>query len=50
MAAKQLVHLRRVDEAREVLRGGIEEARKQGDTHVASEMGEMLANLGAAEQ
>lgn len=46
MAAQQLVDLDRVDEARERLRAGIDEARNQGDTHAAGEMSEFLASLG----
>jgi len=46
MAAQQLVKLARIAEAREVLRHGIEEARKQGNAHAAGEMSELLASLG----
>ena len=46
MAAQQLARLQRVEESRAYLRGGIEEARKQGDMHAAGEMGEFLASLG----
>jgi len=46
MAAQQLVDLNRIDEARSFLRDGIDEARRQGDTHAAAEMSELLANLG----
>ena len=46
MAAQQLARLGRVVEARSALRGGIEEARRQGDTHAAAEMAEFLAGLG----
>lgn len=38
----------RVDSARSYLREGIEAARAQGDLHAAAEMGELLADLGAA--
>lgn len=48
MAAKQLTRLRQIEEARAALRDGIEAARAQGDSHAASEMSEMLMNLGAA--
>jgi hypothetical protein len=41
-----LVELERVDEARSVLREGIEVARHQGDLHAAGEMSELLADLG----
>ncbi len=46
MAAKLLVRLRRADDARQALRQGIDEARKQGDHHAASEMAEFLMALG----
>ncbi|QDT09568.1 hypothetical protein K239x_15140 [Planctomycetes bacterium K23_9] len=46
MAAQQLADLDRVDEAREFLRDGIEQARSQGDSHAAAEMSELLASLG----
>ncbi len=46
MAAQQLADLDRVDEARDFLRTGIEQAREQGDTHAAAEMSEFLAVLG----
>jgi hypothetical protein len=46
MAAQQMVRLRRVEEAREVLRDGIEEARRQGNAHAAGEMSEFLVSLG----
>lgn len=48
MSAQQLVRLQRVDEARSFLRSGIEEARRQGDSHAAGEMSEFLASLGSA--
>jgi len=48
MAAQQLVRLERRDEARAILRDGIEVARSQGDAHAAAEMGEFLAALGSA--
>jgi len=48
MAAQQLARLDRIDEARGYLREGIEEARRQGDTHAAGEMSEFLASLGSA--
>ncbi len=47
MAAQQLVELERIDEARERLREGIEEARRQGDSHAAAEMSELLSSLGS---
>jgi hypothetical protein len=46
MAAQQLTRLGRVDDARGVLRAGIEEARRQGDAHAAAEMSEFLVGLG----
>ena len=46
MAAQQLVRLGRFEEARAILRDGIETAGVQGDTHAAREMGEFLASLG----
>ena len=46
MAAKQLARLGRVAEARGALRDGIEQARRQGDSHAASEMSEYLTTLG----
>jgi thioredoxin-like negative regulator of GroEL len=46
MAAQQLVDLDRIDEAREQLRNGIEQARVQGETHAAAEMSELLSSLG----
>lgn len=46
MAAQQLAEDGRIDEARDQLRAGIDEARRQGDSHAAAEMSEMLANLG----
>ncbi|MEM8865444.1 MAG: hypothetical protein AAGF31_07840 [Planctomycetota bacterium] len=48
MAGQQLTRLGRVNEARDVLRDGIETARQQGDAHAAGEMSEFLASLGAA--
>lgn len=46
MAAQQLADLERIDDARGYLRAGIDEARKQGDSHAAAEMSDMLASLG----
>ena len=48
MAGQQLTKLQRVEEARTVLRDGIEQARQQGDSHAAGEMSEFLASLGNA--
>ncbi len=41
-----LVELDRIEEARAVLREGIETARHEGDLHAAGEMSELLADLG----
>jgi predicted Zn-dependent protease len=46
MAGRQLAALGRIEEARRALREGIEEARRQGNTHAAGEMGELLMSLG----
>jgi tetratricopeptide (TPR) repeat protein len=46
MAAQQLVELDRIEEARTFLRDGIEEARRQGNSHAAAEMSELLAEIG----
>ena len=46
MAAQQLVKLSRIDDARSMLRDGIEAARQQGNAHAAGEMAEMLTGLG----
>lgn len=37
----------RIEEARALLREGIEAARRQGDAHAAGEMADLLASLGA---
>ncbi len=47
MAAQQLVELERIDEARDYLRAGIDQARSQGDSHAAAEMSELLSSLGS---
>ena len=47
MAGQQLVRLGRIDEARAILRDGIEAARTQDDAHAAGEMSEFLASLGS---
>ena len=47
MSGQQLARLNRIAEARTVLRDGIEEARRQGDSHAAGEMSEFLASLGS---
>jgi len=46
MAGRHLAKHGRVAEARAALREGIEEARRQGETHAAGEMAEFLASLG----
>jgi hypothetical protein len=46
MAAQQLVKLSRIDDARSMLRDGIEAARNQGNAHAAGEMAELLTQLG----
>lgn len=47
MAGQALVAAGEIDEARTILRDGIEEARRQNDLHAAGEMSEFLATLGA---
>jgi hypothetical protein len=47
MAGQQLTRLGRVNEARSILRDGIEEARRQSNAHAAGEMSEFLAGLGS---
>lgn len=44
--AQLLARLERTAEARDWLRSGIDEARRQGDLHAAGEMSELLASLG----
>lgn len=46
MAGQQLVEVDRVEDARTILRDGIEEARQQNNLHAAAEMSELLAELG----
>jgi tetratricopeptide (TPR) repeat protein len=46
MAGQLLAELDRIDEAREQLRNGIDQARRQGDAHAAAEMSDLLASLG----
>lgn len=45
MAGQQLAKLGRTDDARTVLRDGIEQARSQNDQHAAGEMSEFLTSL-----
>jgi hypothetical protein len=47
MGAQVLAELGRVEQARTVLRTGIEAARDQADSHAAGEMSEFLASLGS---
>lgn len=47
MGAQYLLEDDRIEEARAMLRDGIEEARRQNDLHAAGEMGELLQTLGA---
>jgi hypothetical protein len=47
MEGQQLARLGRIASARDILRDGIEQARRQGDHHAAGEMGEFLASLGS---
>lgn len=47
-SAQVLVRLQRIDEARAVLREGIDLARAAGASHPAAEMGELLVSLGKA--
>ena len=46
MSGQLLSEIDRIDEARENLRAGIDQARAQGETHAAAEMSELLASLG----
>jgi tetratricopeptide (TPR) repeat protein len=48
MASQQLARLGRLQEARAILRDGIQAARSQGDAHAAGEMSEFLTSLGGA--
>jgi thioredoxin-like negative regulator of GroEL len=48
MASKLHIQLKQIPEARTLLREGIEQARRQGDSHAASEMAELLTALGEA--
>lgn len=48
MSAQQLARLGRTNDARTILREGIEAARAQQDHHAAAEMSEFLASLGSA--
>ena len=46
MAGQTLAGCGQIDQARDVLRRGIDQARSQGDLHAAAEMSEFLASLG----
>lgn len=46
MSGQMLAEIDRVDQARDHLRDGIDQARAQGDAHAAAEMSELLASLG----
>ncbi len=46
MAGKLLIKMGEVEQARVLLRDGVEQARSQGDQHTASEMSELLMALG----
>lgn len=45
MSGQQLAKLDRIEEACEMLKSGIVQAKEQGDDHAAAEMGEFLASL-----
>lgn len=47
MAAQELARIDRFEEARTLLRDGIERAREQNNLHAAGEMAEFLASLGS---
>lgn len=47
MFAQYYAENEKINESREVLRAGIEEARRQNEMHAAGEMGELLSTLGA---
>ncbi|MFN7731819.1 MAG: hypothetical protein ACK5OB_07950 [Pirellula sp.] len=46
MAAQQLAELEQLEDARTLLRDGIEEARRQNNLHAAAEMSELLVEIG----
>lgn len=48
MAGQQLARLNRIEEARAILRDGIEAARTQNESHAAGEMSEFLTTLATA--
>ncbi len=45
MAGQQLARLGRIDEAREIVKNGVAEAKRQGNAHAAGEMAEFLQGL-----
>lgn len=45
MSGQILTKMDRIDEARQVLESGIQQAQAQGDTHAAGEMQEFLMSL-----
>lgn len=45
MAGQQFARLDRIDEAKQVLAEGIQQAQQQGDSHAAGEMTEFLGSL-----
>jgi tetratricopeptide (TPR) repeat protein len=47
MSGQLLSRLDRIEEARQMLLQGIEEARQQGDAHAAAEMNEFLGMMGS---
>lgn len=47
MAGQRLIELEEIEQARSVLRDGIDAARSQGNAHAAAEMADLLASLGA---
>jgi thioredoxin-like negative regulator of GroEL len=49
MAGQQLAQHSQLEQARTILREGIEQARQQGDLHAAGEMSEFLVTLGTAD-
>jgi hypothetical protein len=50
MAGQQLARLGRIDDARVIVRNGIEAARAQNDMHAAGEMNEFLHSLRGPEE
>lgn len=50
MAGQTLADHGEIEGAREMLRHGIDEARRQGDNHAAAEMSELLGVLGELDE